>query len=76
MSLEAPTGFAWNAFCCSPIMDDKEREATQNGAHGCIPDDCFSIRSGMSGGIVSRIQGTPDFARLHKLLEEKLAEPA
>ena len=28
------------------------------------------------GRIVSRIQGEPDFARLHKLLEEKLADPA
>lgn len=28
------------------------------------------------GRIVSRIQGEPDFARLHKLLEEKLAAPA
>ncbi len=28
------------------------------------------------GRIASRIQGEPDFARLHKLLEEKLAEPA
>ncbi len=28
------------------------------------------------GKIVSRIQGAPDFARLNKLLEEKLAEPA
>ena len=28
------------------------------------------------GRIVSRIQGEPDFARLHKLLEEKLDAPA
>ena len=28
------------------------------------------------GKIVTRIQGAPDFARLQKLLEEKLAEPA
>lgn len=28
------------------------------------------------GKIVSRIQGEPDFARLHKLLEVKLADPA
>ena len=28
------------------------------------------------GKIVSRIQGAPDFAKLQKLLEEKLAEPA
>jgi len=28
------------------------------------------------GNIVSRIQGAPDFARLHELLEKKLAEPA
>lgn len=28
------------------------------------------------GKIVSRIQGAPDFARLNRLLEEKLAEPA
>lgn len=28
------------------------------------------------GNIVSRTQGEADFARLHKLLEEKLAEPA
>jgi peroxiredoxin len=28
------------------------------------------------GKIVTRIQGAPDFARLNKLLEEKLAEPA
>ncbi len=28
------------------------------------------------GNIVSRIQGAPDFARLHELLDGKLAEPA
>ena len=28
------------------------------------------------GNIVVRIQGEPDFARLHQLLEEKLSEPA
>ena len=28
------------------------------------------------GKIVARIQGAPDFAKLQKLLEEKLAEPA
>jgi peroxiredoxin len=27
------------------------------------------------GNIVSRIQGAPDFARLHQLLDEKLKEP-
>lgn len=26
------------------------------------------------GNIVSRIQGEPDFARLHQLIEQKLAE--
>ena len=28
------------------------------------------------GNIVFRLQGEPDFARLHELLEKKLAEPA
>ena len=40
---------------------DRKREP-----QGCVIDK--------RGNIVSRIQGAPDFAKLHKLLEEKLGE--